>query len=288
METSAQRALHLFEKLTSTEAFLLLLASLLFADAYLIVFHGITVFSVGVPFRDLNVTVKQAAAFVLWYSAFFGLAVPAVAAVIDLAMLWWPSPRTTLAGYVNLEQVRTDALSEQNQFMYKHYESALARLDKAARIRKLSIAIIIISVVIVASAITRADGATGSLPSVVFDTLSENGFATGLLRIVALFAAIAVLLTAVNPTANIQNSEYLPNYGMRSQKEWLDQIKVGLVDKDTLLQHLAVVVEDEFQGARYDATNESHRYCVKHGLASHGEGTLRVSDKGRFFARFTK
>lgn len=286
METSTQRALLLFEKLISTETFLLVLASILFADMYLMLFHGLTVFAINIPIREIDVTVKQAAAFVLAYSAFFGMVAPMFAVAIDTAMKWRSFSKRMPYGYVSLETLKQDALREQNSFMYKHYENVMMHLEKAARIRRLSIAIVLLLLITVGAALFRANGAVGSLLQATWIMLAEDGAASYLLRILVFCAGLVLFFVAVDPAADINNSEHLPAYGFRFQNEWIEEIKVGLIDKDTLLGYLRSVVDDAFQGEKYDPSNESHKFCVKHGLANHREGKLAISDKGKFFKRF--
>lgn len=288
MESSANRAISLHEKLSNTDTFLLLSGVFLYTDAFLSIFYKVSLYDVSFSWYKDNFTSSDMVTYLFGFSFLYGALIPFLLWLIDFYLVPKNMANSVkFEGKVRLERLKRDAIVEGNSAAYKHFENLASELEKIEVKRKYVLAIVLCFIALLISIPFAYSSDQGILQS-LWQRASEDGFAPTLFRFGLVGLSIWFLGIVLYTTDHYSNDEGISNYSERLESKWVSEVSSGLLDKTKLYTHLNKTLED-FNSfglkVTYDYKNESHKFCLDHDLINH-ENEFKLTEKGKFFSKY--
>ncbi|GGJ02559.1 hypothetical protein GCM10007978_45060 [Shewanella hanedai] len=286
MESSANRAILLHEKLSSSDTFLLLSGVFLYTDAFLSIFHQVSLYDVGFSWYKNNFALSDMVTYIFGFSFLYGALIPFTLWLIDFYLM--PKSMATsvkFEGRIRLEVLKRDAIVEGNSAAYKHFENSASELEKIETKRRYVLAIILCFLALVVSIPLSSD--QGVIQS-IWARASADGLVPTFIRFSLFGLSMWFLGIIMHTTDHYTNDETISNYTERLESKWISEVSSKLLDKDKLYEHLNETLNgfNSFgTKVSYDHSNESHKFCRKHGLINN-ENEFKLTEKGKFFSKY--
>lgn len=94
-----------------------------------------------------------------------------------------------------------------------------------------------------------------------------------------------------NSDENYENT-FIVNYSSRLEKEWLNELTSGIIDKDEAIKNIRNIKASPHYGkSSIDndlEVSKSRIYCEKHKLTYSEDFQLKLTPKAYYFLRFSK
>ncbi|ELB2790464.1 MULTISPECIES: hypothetical protein [Aeromonas] len=286
MESSANRAVLLHEKLSSSDSFLLLSGVFLYTDAFLSIFHKVSLYGVDFSWYKNNFTLSDMVTYLFCFSFLYGALIPFILWIIDFYLI----PKSVAAsvkleGRIRLEVLKRDAIVEGNSAAYKHFENSAAELGKIEIKRRYALAIMLCFLALVISIPFSSDQ---NILQSIWQRASVDGFFPTFIRLSLFGLSMWFLSIVMHTTDHHSNDETISNYTERLESQWISEVSSKLLDKEKLYKHLNETLNNcnyPHDKVRYDYKNESHKFCRKHGLINN-ESEFKLTEKGKFFSKY--
>jgi hypothetical protein len=283
-----QRAFLLMEKLLSVKSFLLVTGTVLFVDTYLLAFYGMSIFSIESKWNEVSISVNETIKFIFAYSVFYGGLVPLISVIIDNVWLLRKAPPLQKPDndFIRLDVLKDNSLEEHDNLFYNHYLNIKKQLEDASLSKKLSLAIVLLVILNLGLVLFGDSADSNGLAHNFWTFFGLKGFMIVVPKALFALVLIGIFLNAMRPTMKEFTQEYIPKYEQRLSKDWIDEVKCGLLSKDELLHHLKNISADIYNDVNFDSSNKSHKYCITHDLARLNADGLKLTAKGHFFEKY--
>lgn len=289
MEKSTHNTIMLHDKLANSDSFLLLCGIFLFSDAFLLINYQVSLYVVSFNWYKENISSNDIIKYLFVFSFFYGAFIPFLLWSIDNLLQLKISARSSIHSFlIKLEDLKNNAIIENNSAAYKHFENKAAKLEKLESRRKLCLAIMILTGIVLVKSSFSVNH-QNILSSIITNAL-EDGFLPSITRFSLFIFSIWLFVNIMNATDHFANSEIISNYQDRLHGKWISEVTSGLLDRELLFKHLNNINEYSLDlytsSSEYDYNNASHAFCKTHGLIKTNNGNIEFTEKGEFFKKY--
>lgn len=285
MNTPTSKTISLHEKLSSSEYMLFFLGIIFYTEAFLAFKYDGSILDFSFVWYQSNVSASDLILYFFIFSFFYAVVLQLLFYYLNLYLV--NREKIVFENYISLNQMKSDALINSNSALYKHYEKLSSKLREAENIRKLALAVLILSIAVLLSYFSSSS--EESMFDSFLNNISKDGGLWGLLRVILFFYSMWLINIVMIYESEGTYGEHINDYGLCHESRWLSEISSGLLKIEELLLCLSEVKRgfdmDDFK-IKNDFRNQYQKYCKVHGLIKIVERNIVLTDKGKFFEKY--
>lgn len=279
------------ERFTNTNGFLFILGLVMYSDIYFSLKYNNESLSIVRLSSQQYIDVRSAIEYLLIFLFIHALFLPVSLKIFDKVYKKKSLNSSRNSSYlVSLIDLKDTAIIESNSAAYRHYENERIRLEKIESLRKNSLFIVIMSVLYALLYLLKFT------PLSTIDELSKfasssSNLSLFIYSIIFSFTIWLVNNISKNSDENYENT-FIVNYSSRLEKEWLNELTSGFIDKDEAIKNIRNIKASPHYGkSSIDndlEVSKSRIYCEKHKLTYSEDFQLKLTPKAYYFLRFSK
>lgn len=274
---------NLVEKITGIEYFLIILGLFIYSDLFSFYIFNKSILNVTLIDLKSNTSISIVFQFLIYLTLLFAIISEVVLYLFEVYIL-----KSKIS--FEMEDLKNDAIKKNISSAYSHYQYKLSQISKYKTIKKI---ILINLILVILDIITSQMFEKIMIISYLIEPFFKNDFIGFLSIILIVTPLIAMLFLSFHlPVNEIDASADIKDYEEINQKTWIDEITLGLIDKETMFNYLKVLKELEkyrlTEIPRDSEKNESaYRYCLHFDLVKRApDNKFKFTEKGDFFCHY--
>ncbi|WP_428027074.1 hypothetical protein [Arcobacter sp.] len=273
---------NIVKKIVGVEYFFIILGLLMYTDIFLYLTLDINIMSVA--FSDIKEKILPYYIFqyLIYLTFLYAIVSKGLVVLLELAIL-----KVNKHIYTNeMKELKNISIINNLSSAYNHYINKLAEVDQYRTLKKIILTdILLFGFSLILVYFYNKENVVGHL--VYFYDHNILKMAIDFILIISLIALFVFLVSY--PSEEYKISTDIDDYDSLNKKFWLEEISLGLIDREEMFKHLKQLIEyNSLSFIKKEEVNESLKYCEQFELAyfRQDKQTIVLREKGRFFKKY--